>query len=471
MGKDKNYSYRLLARIVLEAQTPLSVGSGDDDMVTDALVVTDVNNLPYIPGTSLAGVIRHSVEEWIGEEQTKKIFGFQPIDGNGNGSEIIFSNAQLIGKDQKVLDGLQEIDFTDRFYQNFDHLPIRQHVCIDQKGVANKGGKFDEQVVYKGTRFCFEIEMVAEQANEDLFKKVLSTLTSCSFRLGGGTRNGFGEVLIISCQMRILNLSKKEDLRAYIQKTSSLIEQPFWETAENICTDKMLGEEWNEYELTLKAEDFFLFGSGFGNEMADMTPVTEKVIVWSDGESEGRFQENNVLIPATSVKGALSHRVAYHYNRLCGFFADTKEALLAQTGCQNVAVCSLFGDNDAKKLKRGNVLFSDVIVTPKSGMKSKLLNHVSIDRFTGGALNGALFDEQVVYGKEDEYVMKVLVNKQSFMNSSKEDSIDNDIEKALECALKDIAMGILPLGGGVNRGNGCFRGSITKNGEVIYGNN
>lgn len=472
MEKDKIYSYRLLARIVLEAQTPLSVGLGDGDIVTDALVVTDINGLPYIPGTSLAGVIRHSMAELMGEEQTNKLFGFQQIDGNnGNGSEIIFSNAQLIGKDKKVLDGLQEIDFTDRFYQNFAHLPIRQHVCIDPQGVAYKEGKFDEQVVYKGTRFCFEIEMVAEQATEDLFKQVLSTLTSRTFRLGGGTRNGFGEILIISCQMRTLNLNEKEDLCAYIQKTSSLVEQPFWGIAENICTEKVLGEQWNEYELKLRAEDFFFFGSGFGNEVADMTPVTEKIIAWPDEESEGRFQENNILIPATSVKGALSHRVAYYYNRLRGYFAGTKDASLAQTGCDNEAVCSLFGDNDPKKLKRGNVLFSDVIVMPEGGIQSKLLNHVSIDRFTGGALNGALFNEQVVYGKKDEYVMKVLVNKQSFMNSSKEDSIDNDVEKALEYALEDIAKGILPLGGGVNRGNGCFRGSVIKNGDTIYGNN
>ncbi|MGL5563364.1 MAG: RAMP superfamily CRISPR-associated protein, partial [Tannerellaceae bacterium] len=45
------YNKRLLCRIVLEATTPLSIGSGLKDITTDSLVVKDINGLPYIPGT------------------------------------------------------------------------------------------------------------------------------------------------------------------------------------------------------------------------------------------------------------------------------------------------------------------------------------------------------------------------------------------------------------------------------------
>ncbi|MBR3713032.1 MAG: CRISPR-associated protein, partial [Bacteroidales bacterium] len=44
------YTHRFLARMIIEAKTPLAVGSGDKDITTDALVATDVNGLPYIPG-------------------------------------------------------------------------------------------------------------------------------------------------------------------------------------------------------------------------------------------------------------------------------------------------------------------------------------------------------------------------------------------------------------------------------------
>ena len=39
---------------------------------------------------------------------------------------------------------------------------------------------------------------------------------------------------------------------------------------------------------------------------------------------------------------------------------------------------------------------------------------------------------------------------------------DENVRTAFESALKDIATGMLPLGGGVNRGNGVFIGKATK---------
>ena len=60
MDKTKQYTHRFLARFVIEAETPLAVGSGEKDILTDALVATDVNGLPYIPGTAIAGVLRHA---------------------------------------------------------------------------------------------------------------------------------------------------------------------------------------------------------------------------------------------------------------------------------------------------------------------------------------------------------------------------------------------------------------------------
>ena len=69
MGKT-NYIHRFLARFVIEAKTPLAVGSGEKDITTDALVATDVNGLPYIPGTAIAGVVR----SMIGEESAKTFF-------------------------------------------------------------------------------------------------------------------------------------------------------------------------------------------------------------------------------------------------------------------------------------------------------------------------------------------------------------------------------------------------------------
>ena len=86
--KATKYRFRHLARVIIETKTPLAVGSGEKEITTDALVATDVNGLPYIPGTALAGVVR----SMIGEEKSKEYFGFQETNEekkNAKASSIV----------------------------------------------------------------------------------------------------------------------------------------------------------------------------------------------------------------------------------------------------------------------------------------------------------------------------------------------------------------------------------------------
>lgn len=456
----KKYNYRHLVRFVIEAVSPISVGTGIKDFITDAPVLKDINSLPYIPGTSIAGVVRHT----IGEEKAKRFFGYNDRKKTENslGSEIIFSHAQMIGKDGFVIEGLKDIDYNDNeFYSYFKNLPIRQHNSIDAKGTVKEGGKFDEQVVYKGTRFCFEIEKVSTEEKDEKLEDVIKTLFASDLRIGGGTRTGFGEVKVISCHHVCLNLTIPEDLIRYLQKSSSLNEQKFWKDENKIeKPGNTTSNRWNVYELTLKPDDFFLFGSGFGNENADMTPVKESVIVWDNDMP--MFRNNYVLIPATSVKGAISHRVAYHYNRLTGIYADEipKEEYKNHVGSKNAAVSALFGNEseNPEEITRGNVVLSDILVEI-GNMQEKVLNHVSIDRFTGGSMDGALFSEEVIYGNDNTFRLT--------FNVLQKDDYPEKVLEAFECALKDICTGMLPLGGGVNRGHGSFNGKILKNGKPL----
>ena len=62
MAEMKN-KYRFLARLVIESKTPLNIGSGNKSIKTDSLVLRDVNGLPFIPGTTIAGLLRHSLDE------------------------------------------------------------------------------------------------------------------------------------------------------------------------------------------------------------------------------------------------------------------------------------------------------------------------------------------------------------------------------------------------------------------------
>ena len=453
------YAHRLLARFVIEAETPLAVGSGEKDILTDALVATDVNELPYIPGTAIAGVMRHA----IGEERAKEFFGKHVENSKDcQGSEIIFSEAKMIGSDGKVVDGLQTIDFDeDPFYAKFKELPIRQHAKITDKGVTASGGKFDEQVVYQGTRFVFEIEMVSEDKDGapkklDDFLDVLRELNSQTLRIGSGTRSGFGKIAVKKVVWRKLDLTNSADLEFYLNKSSDL-SQPFEGDVFDEAADS---DKWVTYELMLQPEDFFLFGSGFGDEDVDMTPVKEEAIGW-DENGKPHFKKNYngdtscVLIPATSLKGAIAHRTAYHYNRLKERYVDGSDLdKTPKAGRESEVIRELFGyeSQDEKFQKRGNVIFDDII---QCSLPEKVLNHVSIDRFTGGAIESALFDEKVLFGNGKSFTTKIMVDKTALDK-------DPDYRIAFECALKDLVDGTLPLGGGVNRGNGCFGGSVKE---------
>lgn len=187
-----------------------------------------------------------------------------------------------------------------------------------------------------------------------------------------------------------------------------------------------------------------MFGSGFGDDDADMTPVYEKIIDYD----KKCLSNVKVLIPASSVKGAISHRTTYYYNLL-------NERFIGSEGICEI-VEPIFGakkDKD-KDVFKGNILISDVYLDNNS---VKVFDHVSIDRFTGGAIDSALFQEKTVASKEN-FSLEILIKK---------DIEDVKAIEAFEKTLKEITTGMLSLGGATTKGHGVFTGKLLKDGEQI----
>lgn len=454
---DTRYTYSHIMRLTVEAATPLAVGTGKScDILTDAPVAKDVNGLPYIPATSIAGVLRHAMG--LADDQTEgNPFGYisksDDNDDSGHGSDIIFTDAVMVGKNGKALDGIQDIDWNDEFYRYFQDLPVRQHVRIDHKGTAENNGKFDNEVVYKGTRFVFEIELMSEKDDKEHIEKAIEHLRYSTLRIGG-TRKGYGKLSIVDCRQASLNLSNPEDLEKYLNKSSSLAED--WAGFTKISVIESLDySKWTHYQLKLKPLDFFMFGSGMGDSDADNVYVSEYVV--SRGESVD--SNKRVLIPGSSVKGAIAHRTAYHYNKIKGNFAGKTEPKEI-TGSNNEAVAVIFGEKKSDNtFTRGRILIDDVI-KGQAEPKSKPFFHNKIDQFTGGTMDGALFQEKVIYDKDTEYTFDIYVENSALA--------DDDIKKAFVQSLRDICTGLLPLGGITNRGNGIFTGTATENDEPLW---
>ncbi len=441
-------NHRYIARIKVEAITPLFVGSGGASLITDALAVRDHNGLPMIPGTSLTGVLRHSLEDFSkGNNNWNDIFGYQGKDNDGLGSRLIISSGYLVLGNGKIAEGLNT-EISSEILSKFQKLPTRQHVKITHKGVAEDKGLFDNEVVYAGAQFIFEIELKGTKADEDSWKQIIKEIKSPSFRIGQGTRDGYGNLKVIGLYEKVYNLENENDFEAYLNLNPSLnsIEIEHLEEEENNNTA--------DYTLDLTPDDFFIFSEGFGDAEVDNKPTEEEIIVYNDGKIDF---ENRTLIPASSIKGAIAHRTAFHYNKLNKFYADTiNEDLKNYVEENNQAVKTLFGEkaqvvNGNMLGERGIVILDDLYYDDIDN--SKIFNHVAIDRFTGGGIDGALFSEKVSYKKDKKITLKINLF---------ETVEDTDIIKALEEALKDICRGLLPLGGMTTKGFGMFTGKLLK---------
>ena len=364
-------NHRYIARVVLEAETPLFVGSGETSLLKDALVQKDNHGFPMIQGTSLTGVLRHGIEDASkkNKEEWQSFFGYQASSGKkGLGSQLKVSSAFMILDNGKVAEGLS-LNKGMKAYQNyFDNLPTRQHVRIDEKGVAIDKGLFDNEVVFKGARFLFELELKGTKDDGEKWKQLLSELKSQSFRIGQGTRNGYGRLSVNSIFFKDFDLNNEEDFNKYLNFDSSL-------NAENssLKLDNTKGKESNytHYKLELNPEDFFIFSAGYGDDEADNIPVTEQVITYNDSNSMQPLDEKGeTLIPASSIKGALSHRTAFHYNKLNKKFVDSinDEKYLEFLSSNNDAVFALFGAEEGHENRdgqRGRVIINDVFLTSK----------------------------------------------------------------------------------------------------------
>lgn len=530
------------ARLTVEAAGPLAIGSGRKGVTVDRLVARDAYGLPYLPGTSLAGCLRSSLTDYLDCREIDELFGFQ--DGNnGAGSRLVISSGHLIGPDGKVIGesgGLP--DYKSDYLQSLvdNTLPERDHVRINSKGVADGRAKFDEQLVPKGVRFVFEMSLQGTTEEKEVWQQLLTQFALPFFRIGGGTRKGFGKLSIIEVQQCVLDLRETEQLDAYLN-TSAALDTPLPRafTTSFAPATAPKSDKWATYTLQLTARDFFQFGKGTGGEVTkgkknkegqkgwvSQLPKRETTVVWTDEKPKlVKADQAQYLIPGTSVKGALSHRTAFHFNKAKGHYVEdqktstpdldhdevvaellgkqappstqegieqeierlkelqtkveqldleksatykhfTEELKKAQTdealphiGERNDAVRALFGfavdRQDEESAQRGRVLIDDVFLDAEH-VKPKVFSHVMIDRFTGGAKAGALFNEEVASTKE-EIILTIHVDEAAF-------KVEDGplIRSAFEEALLDLTNGQLPLGGGTAKGHGIFTGTIVN---------
>lgn len=487
-------THRYVARIKVELLTPLLISTGQGDEVADQDFVTDANGLPMLPGTSIAGALRSLCRQQLkwDDERLSRIFGFQERleqsddhADKGAGSRLHVSCGVLHDSQDAPVDGRISAErLRDPILQDGKRGAVRDHVRLTHRGTAALHGKFDERHLNVGHRFTFELLLEGSGSAEDSadWNELLDGLHHSGFRLGGKTRRGYGSLSIQSVCDSSFDL-READQRARFLKLPVRLDEDF-----------PIAKRTREHSPGLRAtvrvspDQFWLFGTGRPDEAADadIGHLQERRVSW---QGDRGALVDCLVVPASSVKGAVAHRVAYHHNRLAGEVIDVDDLLAVhaevadegerhelraaqarlatrdRVGVRNPAVRELFGfvldrddeewarereaTSEPENARRGRVLLDDLWLA--NTQEKKKIHHNGIDPYTGGTLPGILFSEFVPWqGQQLDLTFTIL----------DEDSVSMRSRQALDAALQDLATGRLTLGGGFGRGHGAFTGRV-----------
>ncbi len=400
--------YKIVLKGTIENTTPLIIGCGTEGN-TDHDILKDNNRIPFIPGTSLVGVIRHRFEHnYLTPKKLNYYFGFSE-DDIGNQSKVIFSDLYLLHND-------------------FD-ISERDGIKIDNtKGITDQGKKFDYEIIEPGAQFDLKIEIGADNA-EDI-KKIIKTiqhdLEQEKINIGGKSNLGFGIIKLIDSSVHFYNLKKKEDLIRWLKREDNTIKL----------------KETDKFQHT--SDDFEIL---FDFLIKDSMIIKHYSADPESSDAEHIKLQDKAVIPASSIKGALRARAEKILNTL-----DTpnKDKLMRY----------LFGEKleDEKSSIPSRLRLNEVTIVQEIDTKS-IQQRIKIDRFTGGTIDGALFDSQPVFAKDEKTVNTLKLTIKEF----KEPEIG-----LILLLLKDLWSSDLPIGGEKNIGRGVLKGKRIKIGTIEF---
>jgi len=205
----EKFQNRVVIKAQLVAQTPIFIGARADSFKPDAVngsCVKDVYGVPYIPGSSLKGVLRAFLSNVLAEpiksivnedfegKQKREAYGTpkelaDAIYAASTRVERLFGSQVMSGK-VKIADAMP--------IENQIATEVRNGVAIDRDThTALSGALFDTEVVPSGTAFNFMASAEnLTSAEADDFGNLMEYFAEGNITVGGRSRAGLGSVEI-----------------------------------------------------------------------------------------------------------------------------------------------------------------------------------------------------------------------------------------------------------------------------------
>jgi CRISPR/Cas system CSM-associated protein Csm3 (group 7 of RAMP superfamily) len=448
--KSRAISKRIVVEGELRLLTPTALGNGDAESLTDMPLLLDTAGdepLPLLTGASIAGALRNYLRAYeqgfrTPEDKSEKkrlaveLFGAVKGDtGTGENDDTGGEQSRLIVDDALA-----------RFPTRAE---VRDGVRIDGRTrTAQDKFKYDLELLPAGVVFPLRFELLISEGTDEATLRcalalALHGLEASEIALGGRKTRGFGRCVVESWQITTYNLrDSRDDLLAWLSA-----DYADWGYSTKVpsvvgTASEILGATLPEHDqrrsfsitATFALESPMLIRSEAALENGAQPDVVHL-----------RNSQDQPVVSGTSLAGVLRARATRIVNTL---YPNGTSA--------PINLNDLFGRD--MHTAKGNPSASRLIVRESaiSGGSTLVQNRVAIDRFTGGALDTALFDEAPQVGGDVELTIAI--------------HAPNNAEKGLLLLLlKDLWTGDLPIGGTSAIGRGRLRGlraDIIDEGQV-----
>lgn len=390
---------------------PLHIGSASGNK--EEVLVHPADGMPFIQASGISGALRQYYVLAHGEAQAEKLFG-----------------ARKFESDMNAQDGAGRIRFSDgRFCRENVVLELRPRVKINPqtgtcdsgiiKGTDRQSGhKFNMEYIGAGAAFAFSIYLLDDSFKNGL-EQALAAVHQGGVQFGGQKSNGCGFMKLTGLKRKIFDMAKAEDRRKWADE-EMLADNEY----ENIFSDiKETGKMAAAYEVTVsgRTEGELLVKSiavqDYGKDAPDSMNIQNAA--------------KEYIVPGSSLKGAVRNQM------------ERIAAYIGRSGMTD----AIFGkaENRSGKGRPGNIIFYDTAVgSREENDGAKIKSRVHIDKFTGGVMHGSLFHEKNVSG---ELAFRIAISKKG------------DPDGAcglLLLALRDLAAGVMGVGGGYSVGKGII---------------
>lgn len=401
----------------LELESPLIIGSGRD-YFADIEVIKDKKGNPFIPATSLTGVMRHYFEENI-------------LDKNDPDFEYFWGTPKKTSKTRVDEEYFQSSFICHDLHTDEAKIRIRDGVKIDPKTqTALDKAKYDFEIIEKGAKFDLFWEITLRRSNsKNTYDRILASIIEAfekgAIPIGAKTNSGFGKCKLTNLQIFDFDFSNPNDVLKWLKQDfkdgkSKFDVEPF-KFQSNVFTIDAKFAVKNSIIIRAYSEKM---------NMPDATSLS----------SSGKF-----VLPGTSLKGAIRHRSLKILKTLCP--VDFLKLEVPEK-----KIKELFGTAGKYEVPiKGRVRVEEKEI---NYIEPFLQNRIKIDRFTGGTIKTALFDSMPLWPKKnDSESVKISIK-----------IIDYKPWEAglLMQVLKDLWCGDLAIGGEKNIGRGVLNGLYAR---------